>query len=114
MKLESFAVRGVHVLAGSGELGLGAGDEALRRMFDLALAQGARRLVLDFSKLNRIDSAGIGEVVRCGKHAAEKGAVFKIVLAPQGRVRSIFTVTFLDRAFEVFDDLAAAVKSFPG
>ncbi len=112
MKIDSFTLRGVHVLAGSGQLKLGSGDEELPDAFDRALQAGARAIVLDFSSLKWIDSAGIGAVVRCGKHGAERGALVKIVLGPEGPVRSIFSVTCLDRAFEVFDDLTSAVRSF--
>ncbi len=113
MKIESFTSRGVHVLAGSGELKMGSGDDELRSAFRQAVAAGARFLVLDFSDLDWVDSAGIGAVVRCGTHAAEKAAVLKIVLAAKGPVRKIFTATHLDRAFEVFDDIGSAVSSFP-
>lgn len=113
MNIESSTSRGVLVLACSGELKLGSGDDALGLAFDEAVATGARLLVLDLSRLKWMDSAGIGAVVRCGKHAAEKGAVLKIVVAAEGRVRKILSVTQLDRAFEIFDELEPALASFP-
>ncbi len=113
MRIESFASRGVRVLAFLGKLELGSGDEELIRAFDGEVAAGARFLVLDLHDLKWIDSAGIGAVVRCAKHAAEKGAVLKIVLDAGGPVRKMFAATQLDRAFEVFDDAASAVGSFP-
>lgn len=113
LKLETFLSRGVQVLTGSGNLKLGEGDGVLERAFDEAVAAGARFLVLDFSDLEWVDSAGVGAIARCAKRAAEKGAVLKIVAPVEGPVRRVFSVTQLDRAIEIFDDLGSAVGSFP-
>ncbi len=113
MKIDQHDRRGVRVIACSGELKFGGGDDELVREADRALAEGARWIVLDFMGLSWIDSAGIGAVVACSKHAGEKGAVMKVALLEGGRVRKIFEAVCLDRAFEVFGGVDDAVRSFP-
>lgn len=112
MKIASVDERGVRILSCQGELKYGGPEEELLRACDDALAKGARRLVLDLRRLAWMDSSGVGAVVACGRHAEDKAGVLKVVLPTQGPIRKVFVVSHLDRAFEVFDDLDAAVKSF--
>ena len=113
MKISVIDERGVRVLSCSGDLKLGGGDEELSSACDASLASGSRWLVLDLTQVAWMDSAGVGAVVACGKSADRKGAVLKIVLSRSGPIRRVFTVTCLDRAFEIFDDLPSAIRSFP-
>lgn len=101
------------MIACGGDLKHGGGDEELVQETDRALAERARWIVLDFVGLSWMDSAGVGAVVACSKHAAERGAVIKVALADGGRVRKIFEAVCLDRAFDLFGNVDDAVRSFP-
>jgi anti-anti-sigma factor len=101
----------VRVLTYAGVMTLTEGADELVAAFD-ALLPGGPGIVLDLTQVTHIDSAGVGSVVACGKHAASLGAVMKIALAPAGGVRRVFEITQLTRGFEIFEDLEAAVASF--
>ncbi len=114
MKLTRSEVRGVHVFACEGELGLHKGDAELLAEVDGALEAGAKRIVLDLARLSWLDSAGIGAVVACGKRAADRAAIVRVVSLPDGAVRKILVATHLHRVFDLFDDRDAALEDFAG
>ncbi len=103
---------GVRVIACDGSLILGAGAEDLVDLFRRELEFAGRTIVLDLTLLTYLDSAGVGAVVACWKHASKSGAVLKVALARSGPVRRIFEITQLERGFEIFDDADAAAASF--
>ena len=96
----------------SGYLTLGEGELALRNQVTEVLEAGERFVVLNLNGLRYMDSAGVGEIVACSKLAFERNGVIKIVLREASAVRRVFSVTCLDRAFEIFHDEAQAVASF--
>ncbi len=67
--------------------------------------------LLDLSRLEFIDSSGLGCLVSCLRSADKTGGALKIV-APQAYVAKLFETTRLDRVFEIFPDRAEALKSF--
>jgi anti-sigma B factor antagonist len=91
---------------------LGGGADEIGDAFDAALQEGGTGIVLDLTRLAYLDSAGIGAVIVCAKHAGESGAVLKIAVAPAGAVRRIFEITQLERGFEIFEDAESAAASF--
>ena len=95
-----------------GRLVLGGGDEVLRDRFRELLDGTDRRFVFDLSGLSHMDSAGIGELVASAKRAGEAGAVIRIVVPDGGPVRKVFSITHLDRVFEVYDDADAALAAY--
>jgi anti-anti-sigma regulatory factor len=72
--------------------------------------QGERYFVLDMLDAPWLDSSGLGEVFACFKRAREVDGVVKLVL--RGKSYSLFTITRLDKVFEIFDDVDTAVGSF--
>lgn len=107
-------VEGVaHVLACTGEVALGKGDDALVSSCDEILSEGATWIVLDLSAVTYLDSAGVGAIVSCSKHAADRGAVIRLVAAASGSVRRVLEVTHLDRAFDVFGSVQRAIETIP-
>jgi len=60
------------VLELAGELALGASEE-LRRVVDDCIGEGHRTIVLDFERVSRVDSAGLGEIVRAHTAASRHG-----------------------------------------
>ncbi len=114
MKTDLRKKRGVNVLAISGKITIGDGDEKLQRAVNELLDQGERYFVLDLGDVRYMDSAGVGSTVACYRRACEAAGVIKIVAPPQSKARELFTLAQLDRMFEVFDDEASALASFPG
>ena len=58
-----------------------------------------RRILLDLSKVNYIDSSGIGAMVSVSLAAGRQECEFKVVNA-QPRIRDLFEITKLSTVFE--------------
>ena len=112
MRITTDERRGIRVLSCEGSLTIGAGADALEEAFEKAIGKGGGGLVLDFTRVTYLDSAGVGSVVMCAKRGSELATVVKIVLVPVGATRRIFTVTQLELAFEIFDSIEKAIASF--
>jgi len=78
--------------------------EALRLLGD------ARDVAVDLSEIEFIDSAGIGVLVALFKNSRLKGGRARFCGLRPG-VRSVLEIIRLDQIFEIYDDVAAAVRS---
>lgn len=65
------------VLELEGELALGASEE-LRRAVDDCVDEGHQTIALDFERVSRVDSAGLGEIVRAHAAASRHGCSVKV------------------------------------
>ena len=83
------------VLSVVGELDI-VGAPELRQAVVKAVADGARRLILDFSDLDFVDSFGIGVVVGALKRVRQRDGDLAVV-CPVPRVRRVFEMCDLDR-----------------
>jgi anti-sigma B factor antagonist len=102
----------INILAISGKLIIGQGDVALRAKLKEMLDAGERFFLFDMTEVSYMDSAGLGAVVSCAKRAREKSGVLKVIAVPQGKVDTLFSVTGLSRAFDVYADEQTALDSF--
>ena len=101
----------VSVIDAVGRLTLGAGTNAVRDTVRDLVAGGNRKLVLNLAGITHMDSAGIGELVTGFTTAVSSGGRMKL-LGLTRKVRELLQITKLYSVFEVFDDEAAAVRSF--
>ena len=83
---------------------------ALSRLVGEVL-QNANKLVLDLSGVNRMDSAGIGELALLLSWAQENNASLKCA-GPNSIVRTLLDLTNLDSVMEVHPSLDSALESF--
>ena len=95
----------------NGRLVGGVGDEILREVVNELLAEGWKKILLNLSGVQVVDSAGIGELVACHKRAVEKGGAIKI-LKPNEKLLDLFTITKLIEIFDIFKDEKEALKAF--
>jgi len=72
------------------------------------LAGGAKRLVIDLSETEYLDSSGLGMLVGLLKRLKEAGGEMAIAGA-QPRVRRLFDITGLKQIFALHDDVADAL-----
>lgn len=100
----------VCILDVTGELKFGPPVALLRQRSRELIDAGERLFVLNMERSPWLDSSGIGEVVGFHKRAREKRGVVKLVL--KAGARSQFTLVQLEKLFDIFDDVAAAVASF--
>lgn len=85
-------------------------ENAVKRLID----EGARKLVIDVSKLEYIDSAGIGMLVACNGQMDRAGGKMRVAGA-QGTVAKAFEVVHMDRITSLDADVEAACRNLsPG
>ena len=82
----------------------------LTAAYGLAVANGATAVVLDFSKLEYMNSGGIGLLVTLLVRA-QRGGVRLVATGLSEHYRQIFELTRLDEAIEIHDDEPAAVAA---
>jgi anti-anti-sigma factor len=94
-----------------GRLLAGIGDEILRDVVNELLAEGWKKILLNLSAVNAIDSAGTGELVASLKICEKFDARLKLLNLHE-RVRKSLHLSELLPVFEVFDDETAAVRHY--
>lgn len=110
MKLDLQERSGVSILVLSGQLAAG-GDEELREAVDTLLASGRVRILVDFTDVTFMDSAGIGELVASFRTVERFGGALKI-LRPSQKVHDSLSLTRLLPIFEIYEDEETAVASY--
>lgn len=87
--------------------------KAFREMILGLLKKGQTNIVLNLTRLDYLDSSGIGELVRNYMTTVKQGGAMRVVgLAP--KVEEILKITQLYQVFPEFPDEASALESFPG
>jgi len=85
--------------------------EELKSKINEKIKQGFRKIIIDLSTVEFIDSTFLGVIVNGLKKAAKLGGDLKLV-GFQPVVRSMFELTRLFRVFETYNELQGAIKSF--
>ncbi|MFQ6069931.1 MAG: anti-sigma factor antagonist [Candidatus Aminicenantales bacterium] len=75
------------------------------------LDSGKRNVLLNFEKVNFIDSFGVGEILASYISANNLGGKLKLARISK-KLYLIFQVTMLTNVLEIFDDEQLALKSF--
>ena len=111
MQITERQVGDVAIIDLSGRLVLGDGDDLLRDKVNSLVQQGRHHVLVNLSRLSYMDSAGIGELVRCYTTVTRRGGALKL-LGLTKRVSDLLTITKLLTVFDSFDSEAEAVASF--
>jgi anti-sigma B factor antagonist len=82
---------------------------ALSRMAGEAL-EHTREVVLDFEGVQRLDSAGLGELVLVHLSASDQGKLVKLAGA-KPHVRELLDLTNLSSVFEIYPTLEDAIEA---
>lgn len=83
-----------------GDLDSEQSGEALRRAFNQVFDQGKRTIVLDLTKVQIINSYGIGKVLMCYKRLKAENGVL-MVKPLNGFVKETFELLMLDKLLPV-------------
>jgi len=113
MVIQERRVGTVTILALKGRLVLDDGDVLLRERVDDLVSRGEVRIVIDFSELDYVDSAGIGVLIGKYLSVRRKGGSLKLLHLSM-RAHHALEITHLLTVFETFEHEDAAVKSFSG
>ena len=82
--------------------------EELRRE---VLEQSDSRVIIDLSRVTRIDSAGLGQLMSCYSHLVRNRGALK-VLNPTPEIRKLLDMTGISTLIPSFEDEHEAVRSF--
>ena len=94
-----------------GRLVAGTGAEQLQAVMNELLAADWKRIVINLSKVTKIDSAGIGELVASSRLAQRFGSQVKLINL-EGQVRRIFELSQLLPLMAIYDSEEAALAAF--
>ena len=111
MKIDERAVDGVTILDLQGKMLIGEGDELLRGKINQLVENGTERIVLNLAEVPYVDSAGLGEIVRCYTTVSRKNGKLKLLHLTK-RIHDLLSITKLLTVFETYDSEGEAVKSF--
>ena len=111
MEITERSVDGVVVLDLNGKILLGEGDEVLRHTVRSVIAGGNRKMLLNLAGVPYVDSAGLGELVRCHTRMVQAGGSVKL-LNLTARMQDLLQITKLATVFDSFESEDSAVASF--
>ena len=111
MNIETRKQGDVVIVDFEGRLAVGVGDDLLPRLIEQLLSEGNRKILLNLSDMDYIDSNGLGELVQRLKVSGRQGASLRL-LKPQDRVKKTLKLTNLLPMFKVYDTEADALEAF--
>ena len=111
MKFSSRKAGGVVIIDIEGKILLGDGDVEIKQAIDGLLSQNQKNILINLAKVPYIDSAGLGEMIRCFTAIRKAGGSLRL-LAPNQRLIDLLTITKLVNVFDWYNDESAALKSF--
>lgn len=108
MQILSQETDGILIVSPEGRLTVGTA-EAFKKELD-GFSAKAVKIVLDCSKMEYIDSTGLGVVVRFFKDFTGRGGKFAIS-SLQPKPKLVFEITRAYKIFDIFDTTPAAIDS---
>jgi anti-sigma B factor antagonist len=101
---------GITLLNVEGVIKLGESAQFFAQTLDRALADDQGHVIIDFSRINFIDSTGIGELVGyLGRFRAFQRDL--VLVNPSDRIRKLLQVARLDHLFPTYDSVEAALAA---
>src|SRR5262249_4609459 len=100
----------VTVLELSGKLALGRESQRIETLAEDMAKKGVKRVVVDLTGVDYIDSAGIGVLAMASGKLKEAGGSMAIV-APEGRVLQLLNMTQVSSIVKVCPTVAAAAAA---
>ena len=112
LKMTRRKADGVVILDLAGDICLDNENIFLKQAIRSLVEQDEKKVLLNMAGVTRIDSSGLGELVAGYATVSKSRGDLKLVNL-SGRLVELMTITKLHTVFDVFDDEAAAVASFP-
>jgi anti-anti-sigma factor len=102
---------GVSVLQFKATAELTHSAQALEELRREVFEQSDSRVIIDLSRVTRIDSAGLGQLMSCYSHLIKNRGALK-VLNPAPEIAKLLDMTGLSTLIPTFHDEQEAVRSF--
>lgn len=103
----------ITVLACAGRFTMGTRLSETEALSNALVAEGARKLVLDLTHTDLVDSAGLGVIMHMMALQEQNGGKFRICGANE-RIRSLMAVTHTDTLLATDPDLESSVRLLGG
>lgn len=110
-KASSRDIGEVTVIDLDGRITLGEGSNLLRDLIREKLSRGRRKILLNMSAVNYVDSTGLGELVSAYRFIKSEGGELKLLGINQ-KVTDLLQITKLYTVFDIHRDEAQAISSF--
>ena len=81
-----------------------------RRLFSTLLKEGYRRLIVDLSQVNTIDSAGLGVLIELLKKIRVGEGELRVAGIP-AHLQIVFELTHLDQVFRIYSNADDAIAA---
>jgi anti-sigma B factor antagonist len=111
LKFSNRAHNDVTILCPEGKITLGDGDQELGEAVRGLLEGGSRKVLINFEKVNYLDSSGVGELVGCYTSAKSRGGELRIC-GMNPRIFNLIKMTSLHSVFTVKDTEEEALVGF--
>ncbi|MBP1624191.1 MAG: anti-anti-sigma factor [Acidobacteria bacterium] len=111
MKFATRKAGDVVIIDVEGKILLGEGDVEIKKTVDDLLRKGHKKILLNLAKVPYLDSAGLGEIIRCFTALRKNGGHFRL-LSPNKRILDLLSITKLLNVFDCFDNESSAIASF--
>jgi anti-sigma B factor antagonist len=111
MKIVERQVSDVTILDLQGKILIGEGDDVLRDAVSRLVDSGKTKILLNLADVPYVDSAGLGEIVRCYTTVSRKGGRLKLINLTN-KIRDLLSITKLLTVFETYESEEQGVKSF--
>jgi anti-sigma B factor antagonist len=112
MQTKVHEINGVIVIDLSGRITLGDGSVLLRDQIREELAKGNKQILLNLADVSYMDSSGLGELISAYTSVKNRGGEVKLLKLTR-RVRDLMEIVKLYTVFDIYDDEASALASFP-
>ena len=111
MQISTRKISGINILNLSGELSAQRQPQALSEQVTALLQSGERLLLINLKECLRIDSTGLGEIVKAYTLIAAQQGVLKLAEIPL-RLRGLIVAANLIEVLEIYDTEREAINSF--
>ncbi len=100
----------VTVVEMSGRLHLGNSLMYAENAINRLIEGGTRKLVIDLTRLEHLDSSGLGMLIGCSGRMEQSGGLMRVACAG-GAVAQVFELVHAGRILQLDADLASALRN---
>jgi anti-sigma B factor antagonist len=111
MKIETRTIGDIQILDCSGKITLGEGTMTVRNAVRDILKNNGKKIILNLSDVNYIDSSGVGELVSTYTTVTNSGGKLKLLNLTK-KIQELLAITKLLTVFDVYDSEQTALASF--
>jgi len=110
-QLQTREIGGIVVVDAVGKLTLTDGQTKLRDLMHVSTGDGMKKFIFNLTRVEFIDSYGIGELARCYSAVRQAGGEVKLAGVSQ-KVLEVLEISRLNTFFDICADEAAALRTF--